>query len=56
MYAKKAGIMGRMHGATNDPKPANSATDIVGSGIPSVHDFSFKSFLRFLDCSKTFRF
>ena len=29
MYARKAGIIGSMHGATNDPRPAIMATSIV---------------------------
>jgi len=33
MYARNAGIIGRMHGATNDPSPASSATSIVGSAM-----------------------
>lgn len=56
MYAKKAGIIGKMHGATNDPNPANNATSIVGSDIPLILDFSLKFFLLILDYSKTFRF
>ena len=31
MYARNAGIIGRIHGATNDPSPASKATSIVGS-------------------------
>jgi hypothetical protein len=45
-----------MHGATNDPNPANNATSIVGSDIPLILDFSLKFFLPILDYSKTFRF
>jgi len=26
MYARNAGIIGKIHGATNDPSPANTAT------------------------------
>ncbi len=26
IYAKNAGIIGKMHGATNEPNPANTAT------------------------------
>ena len=33
IYAKKAGIIGNMHGAINDPNPAENATNIVGSVI-----------------------
>ncbi len=33
MYARKAGIIGRMQGATNEPKPASNATNIVGSAM-----------------------
>ena len=31
MYAKKAGIIGNMHGAINDPNPAENAINVVGS-------------------------
>jgi len=37
IYARKAGIMGRMQGATNDPTPANSAINIVTSAIRTIH-------------------
>ncbi len=33
MYARKAGIIGRMQGAINDPRPASNATNIVGSAM-----------------------
>ncbi len=33
MYARKAGIIGRMHGAINEPRPASNATNIVGSAM-----------------------
>ena len=33
MYARKAGIIGSMHGATNDPRPAITATNIVISAM-----------------------
>ena len=33
MYARKAGIIGSMHGATNDPRPAIRATSIVTSAM-----------------------
>ena len=33
MYARKAGIIGRMHGAINEPTPASNATNIVGSAM-----------------------
>jgi hypothetical protein len=33
MYAKNAGITGNMHGARNDPSPANAATATVISAI-----------------------
>ena len=33
MYARKAGIIGRMQGATNEPRPASNATNIVGSAM-----------------------
>jgi len=33
MYARKAGIIGRMQGAINEPRPASNATNIVGSAM-----------------------
>ena len=36
MYARKAGIMGSMQGATNDPRPASAATSIVGSAMCTI--------------------
>ena len=33
IYAKKAGIMGKIHGAINDANPAENAISIVGSVI-----------------------
>jgi len=33
MYARNAGIIGRMQGAINEPRPASNATNIVGSAI-----------------------
>jgi len=33
IYAKKAGIIGKMHGAINDPRPAENAISTVGSAI-----------------------
>ena len=33
MYARKAGIIGKIHGAINELKPASNATKIVGSAI-----------------------
>ena len=33
IYAKNAGIIGKIHGAKNDPKPAMKATKIVTSFI-----------------------
>jgi len=33
MYARKAGIIGRIHGAINEPRPASNATNIVGSAM-----------------------
>ena len=36
IYAKKAGIMGNMHGATKEPSPAKAATAIVSSDIRTI--------------------
>ena len=33
MYARKAGIIGKIHGAINELRPASNATRIVGSAI-----------------------
>jgi hypothetical protein len=33
MYARNAGIIGSMHGARNDPNPANAATATVISDM-----------------------
>jgi len=33
MYARNAGIMGKIHGATNELRPAPNATRIVGSAM-----------------------
>jgi len=33
IYARNAGIIGRMHGATNDPSPASAATARVISAM-----------------------
>ena len=33
MYARKAGIMGKIQGAINELRPASNATSIVGSAI-----------------------
>mgnify|MGYP003386955506 FL=1 len=33
IYAKKAGIIGKIHGAIKDPNPAENAISIVGSVI-----------------------
>jgi len=33
IYAKNAGIIGKMHGAMNDPNPAENAINIVGSAM-----------------------
>jgi len=33
MYARKAGIIGRIHGAMNEARPASNAMSIVGSSI-----------------------
>ena len=54
MYARKAGIIGRMHGATNEPRPASNATSIVGAAMWSVFHLTIKSILQvrpnLLDC------
>jgi hypothetical protein len=56
MYAKNAGIIGKIHGATNEPKPASNATKIVGSAISKICNFSFKALFQFFSQSFTIRF
>ena len=41
IYAKKAGIIGNMQGATNEPSPANAATAKVTSDTNSNHHFFY---------------
>jgi len=51
MYARKAGIIGKIQGAINELKPAMNATIIDGSAILSNRDFSFKGFFHiFFQC------
>jgi len=52
MYARKAGIIGRMHGAINEPRPASIATNIVGSAMCSIYNFSFKAFFHIFSKSQ----
>lgn len=56
MYAIKAGIIGNMQGATNDPKPAIMATSIVTSVMNHGVCFSFKRLFQILSILKTFHF
>ena len=44
MYARNAGIIGNIHGATNDPNPARIATASVTSAMYEIPYFSFKGF------------
>ena len=44
MYARKAGIIGKIHGAINELRPASNATNIVGSATIPIPDFPFKTF------------
>ena len=48
MYARNAGIIGKIHGATKEPRPASSATSIVISGIFPLYNFSFKGLFHIL--------
>jgi hypothetical protein len=38
MYARKDGIIGSIHGATNDAMPANKATSMVTSVISTLFE------------------
>jgi hypothetical protein len=42
IYARNAGIIGKMHGATKEPSPASTATKMVSSAIRNYYNFSFK--------------
>ena len=48
MYARNAGIIGNIHGATKEPRPASSATNIVTSVISLLYNFSFKGLFHIL--------
>ena len=52
MYARKAGIMGKIHGAINELRPASNATSIVGSTTMQILDFPFKTFFHIFAQSK----
>ena len=52
MYARNAGIIGRMQGAINEPRPASNATNIVGSAIRKIYNFSFKAFFHIFSKSQ----
>ncbi len=56
MYARKAGIIGKMQGATNELRPASKATRIVTSAMELVLDFSFKAFFHISPQSFTIHF
>ena len=46
IYAKKAGIIGKIHGATNEPIPAKTATAIETSAILFTCHFYIKGFFQ----------
>ena len=56
IYAKNAGIIGKIHGAINDPSPAENAINIEGSVIFWIHRFYFKALLQILSISNTLLF
>ena len=43
MYAKKAGIMGSIQGATNEPSPASAAMAKLISGMSKFYKFFIKA-------------
>ena len=47
IYARNAGIIGKIHGATNELRPATNATSMVGSAMLYNCNFSFKGFFQF---------
>ena len=56
IYAKKAGIIGKIHGAINEPNPAENAISIVGSAMYWIHYFCFKALFQFPSVSNTLLF
>lgn len=48
MYARNAGIIGKIHGATKEPRPASSANSMVISVISPLYNFSFKGLFHIL--------
>ena len=54
IYAKNAGIMGKIHGATNEPNPANAATARVISDTIYFYNFCIKEFFQIITHSLTF--
>ncbi|KAG2473762.1 MAG: hypothetical protein NPMRTHETA2_810004 [Nitrosopumilales archaeon] len=55
-YAKNAGIIGSMHGATKEPNPASAATARVTSVIMSSNNFYFKGFFQIFSLFATIPF
>lgn len=56
MYARKAGIIGKIQGAINELRPATNATKIVGSAMLSNYYFSFKDFFHIFSKCSTMNF
>ncbi len=48
MYARNAGIIGKIHGATKEPSPASNATSMVISSMIQLYNFSFKGLFHIL--------
>jgi hypothetical protein len=48
MYAMNAGIIGSIHGATNDPRPANAAIAMLTSDIYQFCKFFIKALFQIL--------
>ena len=44
---RNAGIIGKIHGAINDPRPAENAISIVGSAICKFIIFILKPYYHF---------
>jgi len=48
MYARNAGLIGKIQGATNEPRPASAAIARVISAMNHRHNFSIKGFFQII--------
>ncbi|KAG2473612.1 MAG: hypothetical protein NPMRTH4_1140004 [Nitrosopumilales archaeon] len=55
-YAKKAGIIGNIHGATNEPSPARTAIARVISAMNKSNNLAYKAFFQIYSTSYSVAF